>query len=155
MQAQLERGKKHEYDLDAIFKKDWKIEELTLDQERAGMGDRRFTNRQTGESLLIEYKADESAARIGNAFVETISVDSTNKPGWAYTCQADYIFYYLPLDGLIYIYRPCTIRRHLPEWQKQFKTAHTNKGQNDGYNTHGVLVPLGEFERCADKVVNL
>lgn len=155
MKEQLERGKKHEYELDDYFRKDWLIEELTLDQERAGLGDRRFTNKQTGKSLLVEYKSDESATRTGNAFIETISVDTANKPGWAYTCRADYLFYYLPLDKLIYVLRPVTIRLCLPLWQAKYRTAYTNKEQNKGYRTHGVLVPLHKIKEYADQVIRL
>lgn len=155
MKEQLKRGKKHEAKLDDYFSDDWEIVGLSRSHERKGLGDRVFINRQTSEVLLVEYKSDETATRTGNAFVETISVDTQEKPGWVHTCQADYIFYYLPLDSLIYILKPETLRKHLPRWQDKHPTRPTAEGTNKGYQTWGVLVPLCEFEKVAAKVLNL
>ena len=55
---------------------------------------------------------------------------------------------WMPADAL----RSVTLdrlRAELPRWQRQYRTTYA---QNDGYRTHGVLVPLAEFERIAAKV---
>lgn len=152
---QFVRGKNHENDLDDYFRgKGYMITPTSYQEERQlKLGDRIFEKDR--QRYYVEYKADESASRTGNAFVETISVDTDNIPGWAYTCKADYIFYYLPLDKRIFIFTPHTLQSALNVWQKQYPTRPTSKGQNKGYNTHGVLVPLREFGKRADKVMDL
>lgn len=148
---QLARGQTHEHFLDTFFNEWFVICEATRDQQRQGI-DRIFTDNNTAAVHTVEYKADTTASRTGNAFVETISVDTANKPGWAYSSQADWLFYYLPQDGLIYFWKFFALRRHLPRWAKQFPTRAI---PNNGYKTHGLLVPLDEFERYATKVVNI
>lgn len=142
---QLRRGKKHERFLDRYFRKRFKIEEASMDEERLGI-DRYFTDRRNGRRYAIQYKADKTAARTGNAFVETVSVDSNNTPGWAYTCTADFIIYYVVGCGPAYVIRPDEIRKRLPHWQRTFQERRI---PNDGYHTVGLLVPLDEFERIA------
>ena len=150
---QFKRGKKHERKLDDIFSsRGWAITQTTKEEERTQhRGDRVY--RKGDDELYIEYKSDETASRTGNLFIETVSVDTDNVPGWAYTCQADWIFYYLPFEGLIYVIKPGDLRKLLPRWQKDYPTISTN-GQSKGYNTHGILVPQREFEEHA-QVINL
>jgi hypothetical protein len=38
------------------------------------------------------------------------------------------------------------LRQELPRWQATYRTT---SAANDGYRTHGVLVPLHELERIA------
>ena len=45
-----------------------------------------------------------------------------------------------------------TLRRCLPRWQRQYQAR---KIPNQGYCTHGLLVPLDEFERIAQRVESL
>lgn len=149
--TKLHEGQKHEQFLDELSAQWYEIREASREEQRRGI-DRIFTEKATGLIVKVEYKADTTASRTGNAFVETISVDTANKPGWAYTSQADWLLYYLPQDGLIYLFELTTLRRHLPRWVKQFPARAI---PNEGYKTHGILVPLDEFERYADKVVNL
>lgn len=148
---QLHAGQTHEHFLDGFFNEWFVITDATRDQQRLGI-DRIFTDNNTGAIHTVEYKADTTASRTGNAFVETISVDTANRAGWAYTSQADWLFYYLPQDGLIYYWIFAKLRRHLPRWTKQYPTRAI---PNKGYKTHGLLVPLAEFEQYANKVVNL
>lgn len=152
---QFVRGKNHEYDLDQYFRgQGYAVSQTSYHEERElKLGDRIFE--KDGQRFYVEYKSDESASRTGNAFVETISVDTTHTPGWAFTCQADYIFYYLPLESRIYVYVPATLQSVLKDWQKRYPTCSTSKGQNKGYKTHGVLVPLREFSKCANRIINL
>lgn len=147
--------KSDQHELDEIFReRGFAVEPTTPEQERGEkLGDRVFS--KDGKRWFVEYKSDESASKTGNAFVETISVDSQGVPGWAHTCRADFIMYYLPLDGLIYVFRPRRMRKLIPKWEKKYPTRPTSKGQNKGYNTHGILVPLREFEKRANMVINL
>lgn len=149
--TKLHEGQKHEQFLDEFSATWYDIREVSREEQGRGI-DRIFVEKATGEIVKVEYKADTTASRTGNAFVETVSVDTANKRGWAYTSQADWLLYYLPGDGLIYLFEFATLRQHLPRWTKQYPTRAI---PNAGYKTIGLLVPLAEFERHADKVINL
>jgi hypothetical protein len=151
MRTQLRQGEAAERYLDTVFGHDFDIRPATREQQRAGI-DRIFTRRSNGDRLKIEYKADKTAGRTGNAFVETISVDTANKAGWAYTCQADYILYYIVGIGPVYVLRPGDIKRRVERWKKQYPSR---KIPNGRYHTVGLLVPLDEFERMAVQVVSV
>lgn len=148
---QLRSGQTHEHFLDEYCRQWFEIREATYQEQRQGI-DRGFTHKDNGALHTVEYKADTTASRTGNAFVETISVDTANKAGWAYTSKADWLLYYLPQDGLIYFWEFAKFRLHLPRWVRQFPTRAI---PNKGYKTHGILVPLDEFEQHANKVINL
>jgi hypothetical protein len=150
-QAQLDKGEQAEAQLDRYFAEWLHIRPATRDEQRQGI-DRIYTDRCTGNTLKVEYKTDWTAGRTGNAFVETISVDTTNKPGWAYTSKADVLVYYVPGDELIYWIRFADLRRHLVRWAQKYEAR---KIPNRGYHTHGLLVPLSEFERIAKQVICL
>lgn len=141
----------HEQFLDDFSARWYTIRQASLIEQRQGI-DRHFTDKKTGIATTVEYKADTTASRTGNAFVETVSVDATGKLGWAYTSQADWLFYYLPQDGLLYFWHFAEFRKHLPRWVRECKSRAI---PNQGYKTVGMLVPLGEFEAYASKVVNL
>ena len=100
--TQLADGAKGEVFLDGLFGEQYDINTATQAEQRQGI-DRWFTNRQTGERKAVEYKTDHRAFDTGNAFVETISVDTNGKRGWDYTSRADILIYYLPEGGLVYI----------------------------------------------------
>jgi hypothetical protein len=72
------------------------------EQERDGI-DGLFENRFTGEIATVEYKTDDTARRTGNAFIETISVDTSNRAGWTSAFKAQWLFYYLPGTATLYI----------------------------------------------------
>ena len=108
--AQHADGLAGEAFLDALFSRWYRIRPASAAQQRRGI-DRWF--RTTTRRLAVEYKTDHTAARTGNAFVETVSVDTAHKPGWAYTSQADYLVYYIPPDGLVYVLRFAVLRREL------------------------------------------
>lgn len=95
-----------------------------------------------GRCILVEYKSGIQTYYTGNVFLETVSVDTENIPGWVYTCQADYIIYATLLNKKLLIFRPADLRQRIEELKQRFLTLKTNKGQNIGYNTHGVIVPL-------------
>lgn len=147
---QLTAGEKSEKFLDGIFSKDYSVVPVGMDEQRQGI-DRIFT-RADGTTFAIEYKTDWTASRTGNAFVETVSVDTANKPGWAYSSQARYLIYYVPGDSLIYVIEFGRLRVHLQRWVNQYpQRAIPNKG----YRTRGLLVPLAEFEKIAKQVISI
>lgn len=148
---QLKLGQKYERMLDRHFARNFDIEPVTMADERAGI-DRYFTDKRNGNRYAIQYKADKTAARTGNAFVETISVDTEHKPGWAISCAADYIVYYIVDSGPAYVIEPSKIKARVEGWEAQYQTRRI---PNKGYHTVGILVPLDEFERLAYKVVNI
>jgi hypothetical protein len=148
---QLAQGQTYEQQLDARFADRYIIQPATPQQQRQGI-DRVYRPRSTPhEVLYVEYKADKTAARTGNAFVETVSVDTANKPGWAITSQADWLFYLVPgAAEVLYIIRMADLRAKLPLWERRYDSRRI---PNQGYHTVGLLVPLDEFERIAYAVV--
>lgn len=133
----------------------WHIERTTPHQERAlHLGDRIFI--RNGQSYFVEYKSGIQTHYSGNLFIETVSVDTNSTPGWAYTCQADYLMYACLLDHKILVFVPAVLRSQIPEMKLKFRETQTRHGQNDGYNTHGLLVPLRYAEdNLASKVIDL
>src|SRR5689334_20898516 len=91
----LREGHEVEELLDRHFEAKYQIWHATPAGQRQGI-DRWFTDRITGDRFSVDYKADWRAHETRRAFIETISVDSTGKAGWAYTSKADWIYYYLP-----------------------------------------------------------
>ncbi len=134
---QLVEGEAGEAFLDAFFtQRGHSVRAVSMAEQRQGI-DRIITTR-SGQVMKVEYKTDHTAARTGNAFVETISVDTHGKMGWALTSQADYLVYLVP--GQLIIVLPFqSLRWALPGWMREYpeRTA-----ANNGYETHGVLVPL-------------
>ncbi len=147
---QLAIGEAYERRLDEHFRQSLDIARITPAtrmQQSAGID--RVWYLKDGRITTVEYKADDKAGRTGNAFVETISVDTANKPGWAVASAAILLAYLVTEPETIYLIAMDKLRAELPRWQRQYRTTYA---QNDGYRTHGVLVPLAEFERIAAKV---
>lgn len=148
----LTEGERAERELDRYFSDRWSIQPVSRAAQRKGM-DRVFTERRMpGRVVRVEYKADSKAAETGNAFVETISVDTAGKSGWAYTSQADVLIYFIPPQLTLYIIEFPALRKRLPDWVRAYPLG---RALNEGYFTHGRLVPLREFERIAVEVVSL
>ena len=153
---QFTSGKKVEAFLDDYFQKHgFDIEILTADQERRQhLGDRRFS--KDNQDFYVEYKSGIQTFFTGNIFLETISVDATNAPGWVYTCRADYIMYATLLNKKILVFVPDHLRQAIDYLSQHFKTVKTSHAQNDGYNTHGIIVPLIYAEKhLASNVLKL
>lgn len=153
---QFKSGKDVEAWLDKYFRlRGWEIVEATPYEERVQhLGDRRF--RKDGRAFWIEYKSGIQTFYSGNLFLETVSVDTFNKPGWVYTCRADYLFYACLLNGVILVFSPARLRRHIETLKARFREVATSHHQNATYNTRGVLVPLAYAEeRLAEKVISL
>lgn len=153
--TQFYQGKAVEEFLDEFFsRRGWRIEQTTPHEERVlCLGDRHF--RSGLQHLHIEYKSGIQTYFTGNVFLETVSVDSANKPGWVFTCQADYLMYATLLNGCILVYRPDDLRAQMDGLKARFPERPTSKGQNKGYNTHGLLVPLADAKRFAVKVLQI
>lgn len=149
--TQLAQGQNYEQLLDQRFDELYIIQPATPQQQRQGI-DRVYRPRKAPhEVLYVEYKADKTAARTGNAFVETISVDTFDKPGWAMSSQADWLFYLVPgACEALYIIRMADLRLRLPKWRR---ACQERRIPNEGYFTVGLLVPLAEFEEIAYAVV--
>jgi hypothetical protein len=147
-ESKLAEGQEYERQLDAVFAKWFQVLPATPAQQRQGI-DRTFWHVKDNKSYSVEYKADSVAGRTGNAFVETISVDTTNKPGWAVSSQADMLVYLVTEPQTIYCIWMIKLRSHLADWEAKYATK---TAQNQGYRTHGILVPLTEFEAIASLV---
>jgi hypothetical protein len=151
--AQLAIGEGWEDRLDAFFLGQFgeaglEVRRVGMDEQRRGI-DRVFVGKATGEVHTVEYKADSLAGRTGNAFVETVSVDTTGKPGWAVSSQADVLVYLVMEPETIYWVPMKRVRAALGRWRRMYREA---AAQNEGYRTLGLLVPLAELERIAVKV---
>ena len=136
--------------LDAFFEQRGNyVQRATRWQQRQG-NDRIFAR----ESRLarVEYKTDFVAHRSRRVFIETISIDSGGKAGWAYTSQADLLVYFVPGARVIYVMPLEKLRAQLDLWMQLYQVG---QAQNEEYATHGVLVPLEEFERNATQVFYL
>jgi len=134
---QLAEGEQGEAYLDDFLRqRGHSVRDATRDEQRQGI-DRVITTRQ-GKVMRVEYKTDQTATRTGNAFVETVSVDTAGKMGWALTSQADYLIYYVP-ERVIYVLPLKSVHWALPGWMRDYPAR---TASNRGYDTHGVLVPL-------------
>lgn len=152
MSTQLARGEEAERLLDRHFADRFEIRDATRQQQRQGI-DRIFIRYTTLRPYQIEYKTDWAASRTGNAFIETVSVDTKNIPGWAYTSRSQWLIYYLPPQQRILILSFAKLRTLLPQWVRIHKPAPPIP--NQGYNTRGILVPLTEFEDVCQKIEQL
>lgn len=148
---QLKKGEDGEKQLDEYFSAYCEIQKATMQEQRQGI-DRRFKDKKTGETFTVEYKTDFIAHKTGNAFVETVSVDSVNKRGWSYNSKADYLLYFVVKDLLVYIISMDTVRCNLSRWASKYRKTYA---QNEGYRTYGILVPLREFEEHSVQVISL
>ncbi len=147
----LVQGEAAEAELDAYFGQVYEITPATPAEQRLGI-DRFFVHRDLGFRTAVDYKADWRAVETGNAFIETISVDRRDKPGWAVASRAAWVLYYLPQTRTLYVLRMRALRRLLPQWQAMFPTR---SAKNSGYSTHGLLVPLAVMMRVAEAVVEV
>jgi hypothetical protein len=152
-QTQLVKGEGAEARLDAHFAGWFEIHPASYTEQRHGI-DRWFLERASRTRLSVEYKTDWRAARTGNAFIETVSVDTANKPGWAFTSEADVLLYYCPGNGgeQVYWIPMARIRERLTRWQGRYPQRSI---PNRDYQTVGLLVPLFELERAAQQVISL
>ena len=140
-QASIDNNK-----LDNFFSQWYTIVEMPRDIDKIGI-DRIWIDKDTGIRYSVEYKSDRTAANTNNAFVETISVDRDNKPGWAYTCSAQFIAYYVPPLNKVWLMSTIAIKNQVDEWKKMYpiKSCPNKDKSGNGYTTYGVTVPLTIF----------
>jgi hypothetical protein len=146
---QLAEGDRGEASLDRHFSRWFRIEPATPEEQRQRV-DRHYRHRTSGQNFKVEYKTGSTASRTGNAFIETVSVDTEQRAGWAFTSQADMLLYYVPGKRVVYVLKMAAIRARLPFWLQKHEVREV---PNNGYHTHGLLVPLEELERCAERVL--
>lgn len=154
----LQRGELGEVQLNAFFGKYWRVYPATREQQKQGI-DCSFYDANTGAfSFTVEYKFDRWAGKTGNAFIELGSFGAIAKIGWSYTCGADYLFYCVADDLLVYAIRPTTLRRAIPAWLQQYGRHPKSIANNKGgvfYNTIGILIPLRELEAIAEQIISM
>lgn len=146
----LREGEGHETTLDSFFSRYYRVTPVNMALQRLGI-DRVF-EAEDGYRWTVEYKADATADATGNAFIETVSVDTNGKPGWALTSVAQLLVYYVPPQGIIYIAAMCSIKWALRDWKKRYRLK---SATNNGYKTWGVVVPIEELRRISHCVMPL
>jgi hypothetical protein len=135
----------YESELDKYFGVAYHITKATREEERKGI-DRYFEHVNTGVCYSVEYKTDHKAAETGNVFIETKSVDTANKAGWAYTSLAQVLIYFVPAFERAYRTDMTAIKRILSTWSSYPEGRAWNAGRNgEVYRTWGRLVPLDVF----------
>lgn len=140
---QLALGQSDENRLDQHFRQFFVIVPASSDEQRTGIDRHYIKDKRT---YSVEYKSDRRAKETGHAFIETVSVDANDKPGWIYTSQATYLFYFVPNDDLVYMLTLRKMRNQLPRWERECRSVAV---PNEGYSTVGLLVDIGDIERCA------
>jgi hypothetical protein len=144
------RGWKGEAFLDRFFRaRGHIVQKATRGQQRQGI-DRVLIFDE--KLATVEYKTDFIAHKTGCVFIETVSVDSDHKAGWAFTSMADLLVYFIPGIRCLYVIPFKYLRDLLEEWKTTYPTR---SAQNDGYATHGVLVPIAAFALSASQVFNV
>lgn len=102
---------------------------------------------------LITVEEKIRFRKFDDILVEIISNDRTQKPGWAFTFQADYLMYYrtpLPKHYGLYNRDPFkrTVAENIKTWKNRYQII---TAKNEGYNTISVAIPIPVF----DEVYNL
>lgn len=143
-QKQLTIGETFEQVLDEHFRLRYFVHPVARDEQRQGI-DRWFASLDGGK-ISVEYKSDSRAHQTGNAFIETVSVDTRDIPGWVYTSKADVLVYYLPVPRTYYMIDFVALREQLPAWEQRYRQV---KVKNSDYYTMGLLVPLIELVEIA------
>jgi len=147
---QLKKGEGGEKIVSSILSSHYKLQGVSKDVQRYGID--RIVETKLGTFYSLEIKTDWTAGKTGNAFIETISVSKTKKPGWGYSCCAQVIAYFVPDIGLIYMINPIKLKLIIPEWAKNYPIR---KIPNRDYFTEGLLVPLKELDKIIFYVVTL
>lgn len=144
--TQLIKGESKEGVLDTFYSRLFHVRKVDMSMQRIGI-DRLFVSRRNGSVYSVEYKADGRTSETGNVFIETVSVDVSNKLGWAYTSCAQVLLYFVPQNGVVYRTTMMNVRMHLADWLGMFDMRPI---KNNGYYTKGIVVPVEEFIKiCA------
>lgn len=155
--GQLDKGESGEKALDNYYSQWYTITAVNMSGQKSGT-DRLLTDKTTGMRTSVEYKTDDWTPRSGNVFIETVSVDTQNKPGWAYTSCAQWLIYYVPGFKKAYWITMLNVKHYLPYWianVDKIKGYKKKRVPNNGYFTEGITVPLTDFVKCCGKVDDL
>lgn len=126
----------------------YRLSPASMAQQRRGI-DAIGTHKILGEVESFEVKTDTYGS--DRIFIETVANDVTQKQGWAYTCTADWLLYYLKKRGEVLMLRPLRLRRELPQWEHCASATIPNRT----YNTIGLLVPRWRVVRVVDAIVGV
>lgn len=143
-----------------FFSRWYEVRPVNRAAQRLGY-DFEFVNRKTGDRKKVELKTDEAAKK--NVFIETISKQTepcanahgkpqVDKYGWAITSVADILLYYLVPHNQVFVVEMPVLRAALPTYTRHCLSVAV---RNDGYWTHGLLVPIPEFKQLAKRVYTL
>lgn len=128
-----------------MFAADFHITPATVAEDRSGID---FWFERAGITIGVQVKADNRLSETGNLFIETISVDTAGKPGWAEAPRADVLLYYAPQARLVYVIPMRFVRENLARWKATYPVRPTRNALNNGYRTYGLLAPREEFRCC-------
>lgn len=106
------------------------------------------------KEIFAEVKTD-FFARKKNVCVETVSNCNTNKPGWLYYTEADYIMFYLAMFRELYVIKTDELKDliNTKDYEKRY-TETTDKNNNTQYFGEIVLVPIDDLkESNAEKYI--
>ena len=79
-------------------------------------------------------------------------MDTETKLGWVCTSRVKWILYFVPGRDELYVVRLAVLRTELPRF---IETLPHRQVPNDGYHTHGLLLPLRQLDDLATGVVNV
>jgi len=146
---QLKLGKQGELIIDYYLSHYYDLRAASRAEQRLGI-DSVLTS-HAGKVVKLEYKTDFMSQKTGNIVIETISVDTRNKPGWGLTSKSDIIIFYLYHLHRLFFIKTSLIKDNIAQWQQDYRTV---KIRNKDYHTHGVLVPVVVLENIAWRIVD-
>jgi hypothetical protein len=137
----LANGKRGEDELDAFFGQFYEVQPATWAQQLSGI-DRVFIRRDNRLEFTVEYKC---------AFIETVSVSTTDAPGWILKSHAQWLVYFLPVSRAVRVVSMVELKREFDAWFKRYgaKVRNVpNRGRGgEQYFTSGFTVPLFMFDK--------
>lgn len=146
-------GDEGEKFLDRFFEqRGYKVERVTMQEQKKNKVDRRITNIKNGYIALTEYKTDAKAGQTGNVFVETYSNAENGTAGWVGASIAEWLITLIP-DECVLVTRLAKIREcYATKWFGLQHKSIPNKVGGNIYHTIGVPVPMGKYIKDADAV---
>ncbi|PKM78526.1 MAG: hypothetical protein CVU90_01965 [Firmicutes bacterium HGW-Firmicutes-15] len=100
-----------------------------------------FIDLEDGQEIAIEIKTD-SLYKTGNFFLETISNDYYGTAGCIVKTQSDYVFYYYPGPGKLYVLPTLALQQWISDNQHRYTPKKTKLPGNLGqYYSIGLCVP--------------
>ena len=149
---QFKKGQESEEFLDKwLANKGYKIKKASRDEERSGID--RWVTSERG-TWSVEYKTDFLAHNTGNVYLETVSVGRYNengvfvveKEGWLHTTQSDYLFYFIPGAGTLYMFKPKALRQFADD-----NSLRSVQVKNPDYQGRGLLAPIQKIGKFSVK----